>query len=470
MATNNNPSAQAIAINRFGLGAQLNQALPTMAPQQWLLAQLDQYQAKPSAWSQQATSEAILNRIGQIQTKDMNKADKQAFRRQIRDDYADAVEARALSALNTTTPFVERLVHFWSNHFAISIQKPAVTDLAGAYELEAIRPNVLGSFKDLLLAVEQHPAMLLYLDQAKSTGPNSLIAQRASKRKPDKKIGLNENLAREILELHTLGVRSGYTQQDVTEFAKALTGWSVMSSNNIKLNNMRQNKKVQASIKGKHGFEYRPLMHEPGERLILGKRYEQAEQGQAIAVLSDLANSTATAKHIATKLARHFVSDHPPASLIETLTQAFVSSGGNLSQVYRVLINAPETWETSAQKFKTPWEWLISSFRGLGKQDLANFNVTQMLNQLGQPIWKPGSPAGYDDIADAWASPNSLMRRVETAQRLVASSARRLDARQLTNQLLLGGSSTATLTQIQRAESASTALALLLVSPEFLRR
>ena len=224
------------------------------------------------------------------------------FRRNVRDDYIAAVNARTETALTTPTPFVERLVYFWSNHFAVSVQKPAVTELAGAFELEAIRPFVLGNFKD----------MLLYLDQAKSIGPNSRAAKRLAARDSSKKRGLNENLAREILELHTLGVRSGYTQVDVTEFARALTGWSVAGDNT----------KDKNVVEGANGFVFRPQIHEPGSRNIMNKSYMQVNQAQAEAVLSDLASSPATARNIATQLVQHFVGDTPPSSLIDKLVSA----------------------------------------------------------------------------------------------------------------------------------------------------
>ncbi|MDX1915705.1 MAG: DUF1800 domain-containing protein [Methylophilus sp.] len=460
-----NMSAQAIAINRFGLGARLDETPPS-DPKQWLLAQLTQYQAQPSAWNNQRKSADILADMAQ-DLMQMRQADerkktaaKRLFKIEVRDDYIAACNVRTLSALTSSTPFVERLVHFWANHFAISAQKPAVTEMAGAFELEAIRPHVLGNFKDMLIAVEQHPAMLIYLDQAKSMGPNSRAVEKLAARAPEKKRGLNENLAREILELHTLGVRSGYSQADVTEFAKALTGWSVVDGH-------KRDKEAQ---NGNNGFVYRPFIHEPGSRNILGKSYAQNHMAQAEAVLNDLAIAPATATHIATKLARHFVSDQPPASLIDKLAQSFLKSGGNLNQVYRALIESPEAWQAAPAKFKTPWEWFVSSARALGKNKLEGLNVAQILNQLGQPLWRPGSPAGYDDIAESWAAPNALLRRVEMAQRLVAPLGDQLDARALADKLLLGAVSAETITAIKRAESASTALALLLVSPEFLRR
>ena len=465
MPPNINLTTASIAINRFGLGMRPDETIPQDA-RNWLRIQFKQYQALPSAWANQRKGQDIVADLA-INKMQINQADdaqkslaKRFIKQEIRDDYIAAVNFRAASALETNTPFIERLVHFWSNHFAISAQKPGVIELAGAFELEAIRPYVLGNFKDMLLAVETHPAMLIYLDQVKSTGPNSALGLKSAKHHPDKLRGLNENLAREILELHTLGVRSGYSQTDVTEFARALTGWSIAGDNANK----------QPIIEGANGYAYRPQLHEPGHRTILGKQYSQAENAQAQAILQDLATNPATAKHIATKLARHFVSDNPPDNLINQLAQAFINGNGELSHVYQTLIDAPEAWQMPSVKFKTPWEWLISALRGLKAQTNNRFNIAQLLNQLGQPTWKPGSPAGYDDIAASWAAPNALLRRVEFAQRLASTYTHQEDARNLIVKLLLGTASQETINSISRAESASTGLALLLVSPEFLRR
>jgi uncharacterized protein (DUF1800 family) len=464
MDNSSNMSPAAIAVNRFGLGARADEAVPN-EPKKWLLDQFIQYQAKPASLANQASTASLIAEYGQ-QQQEMRKADdaekkemKRTLRIEVKDTYQDAVSARAAAALNSSTPFMEHLVHFWANHFAVSIEKPAIADLAGAFEFEAIRPHILGNFKDLLFAVERHPAMLIYLDQVRSIGPNSKAGSRSAEKQPDKKRGLNENLAREILELHTLGVRSGYTQEDVTEFARALTGWSIAG--------MGKDKAVSADT---NGFVFRPQLHEPGERNMMGKTYSQPGKAQAEAILTDLAHSQATATHLATKLARHFVSDTPPESLVSKLAQAYMSSNGDLSKVYRALIDAPESWLPAPAKFKTPWEWLISSLRGLGRQNLDNIKIAQILNQLGQQTWKPGSPAGFYDIAATWAAPNALLRRVELAQRLVAPLGDKLDARALADKLLLGAVSEQTRTAISRSESASTGLALLLVSPEFLRR
>ncbi|CAM2156042.1 DUF1800 domain-containing protein [Pararobbsia alpina] len=392
-----------------------------------------------------------------------NKAEKQAankaVRMEARDTYRDAVNARVLSALTTSTPFIERLVHFWSNHFAVSVDKGQVAAYAGAFEAEAIRPHVLGRFEDMLVAVERHPAMQLFLDQNTSIGPDSMAALRAAARDPQHKRGLNENLAREIMELHTLGVRTGYTQDDVTEFARAMTGWSIAGA-----------KGPQPGNAAPGSFVFRPNVHEPGVRTIMGRRYDQAGEGQTLAILHDLSTSPATAQHIATKLARHFVADSPSPDTVENIAVAYMRSGGDLPTVYQALIDTPQAWSPTAVKFKTPWEWTISSLRGLGVRDLGTMQAAPILTQLGQQTWRPGSPAGYDDIAASWAAPDALVRRVEMAQRLAARFGDRADPRELGQQLLAGSLSEPTALAVSRAESTSTAIALLLVSPDFQRR
>ncbi|WP_250484412.1 DUF1800 family protein [Caballeronia sp. GaOx3] len=465
-------SPAAIAVNRFGLGARPGEPLPA-DPRGWLIEQADPrasaYQAMPPALNGEPSSAALAAQFADRQRalRDASDADKPAVRKQygeqIRDIYRNAVDARVTSALTTNAPFIERLVHFWANHFAVSIEKPPVAMLAGSFENEAIRPHVLGRFEDMLVAAERHPAMQIFLDQARSVGPDSPAAARAAMRNPDNKRGLNENLAREIMELHTLGVRSGYTQADVTEFARALTGWSLgaMTSNAAKNPN-------DPTPPG--AFVFRPRLQEPGVRTVMGKQYAQTDEAQPLAVLHDLANSPATAHHVAEKLARHFVADTPPPALVDRLARVFSDTGGDLPSVYRALADAPEAWPSAPAKFKTPWDWTVSSLRGLGRIDLQGVRAAPLLTQLGQQVWRPGSPAGYDDIAASWAAPDALVRRVELAQRFAARAGDRLDARTLGPQLLPGALSDATASAVSRAESAPTALALLLVSPDFLRR
>jgi len=453
-------SAAAIALNRFGLGARPEDPLPRQ-PQDWLLSQLAAYDPSPPAWQQAARTPALLETwLGQQRAvrqapEGQRSAIREAYLRTGRDAYLTAVGARFASALQSHTPLVERLVHFWSNHFAVSVDKVLIVGLAGAFEADAIRPHVMGRFEDLLLAAISHPAMLLFLDQAQSVGPASRVGTRAVERQGRPR-GLNENLAREILELHTLGVRSGYSQDDVTEFARALTGWTLPSDD--------------PDSPPATPFRFVPAMHEPGARTVLGVGYPEDGVQQARAIIRDLVASPATASHVARKLARHFVADDPPPALVRRLADTFSRSGGDLPAVYRELVSSPEAWAEPAARFKSPFEWVVSGLRALGREQWPGRQAAGLMNQLGQPVWRPGSPAGYDDTDAAWAAPDALLRRVEVAQRLAAQAGASVDARALAPLVLPGALGRRTADAIAGAESAGTALALLLVSPEFLRR
>ncbi|HXH16467.1 MAG TPA: DUF1800 domain-containing protein [Sphingomonas sp.] len=505
-------SASSIALNRFGLGARPGDTIPG-DPAQWVLAQCEAFDARPaaiaSAPSTASVSVGLASYFAELKTlraqfgprmgrpkaavgpqmapppsMDMpapgaamavvnppaapsDGGDAGALARQdarqragkrSREDYGAAVAARTIAALTTDAPFVERLVHFWANHFAVSTDKLEVTGLAGPMEFEAIRPHVLGTFSDMLSAVERHPAMLLYLDQAVSVGPDSPFAARRLKRRS----GLNENLAREIMELHTLGVRSGYTQADVTEFARAMTGWTVAGIGRGPGARVQDDSRPGA-------FLFLADVHQPGDRSVMGKRYPAAGEAQAQAVLADLAVHPATATHIATKLARHFAGDTPPPAMVERLKAAFLKSGGDLPTVYRALVASPEAWTPGPVKFKSPWEWYLSTMRALGTKTVQPGVTVGLMNQLGQPVWKPGQPVGYDDIAAAWAGPDAILRRVEAAERF-ASRAGPVDARALAPILFPAALSPSTAQGLARAESPAQALALLLVAPESMRR
>ena len=504
-------SAASIALNRFGLGARPDQPL-SGDPRAWLTGQIGRFDPRPSLIAAapsraaiagelaqylneirpmlqaQRRAEGMVDRQPQGQRSDAampgaesmapsvamtGKADeapdpvKQARRfvgRQGRDYYATLVGARANVAIQSDTPFMERLVHFWANHFAVSADKLTVVGMAGLLEFEAIRPNLTRSFGAMLSAVERHPAMLLYLDQAASIGPNSTVAQRVGRFAPNRKLGLNENLAREIMELHTLGVRTGYSQADVTEFARAMTGFTVAGLNRGPIARF-------AGTGGSPGdFVFAAPIHEPGARTIMGKRYGQSGEAQAQAVLDDLAVHPATAHHIATKLARHFAGDTPPPAMITRLETAFLRSNGDLPTLYRALIASPEAWADAPVKFKSPWEWTLSSMRALGLRDVPAPQLTGALIQLGQPVWRPGSPAGYDDIAGSWAGPDAVMRRVEIAQRLAQRAGNAVDARSLAPTLFPDAVSPSTRTVLTNADSPGQALALLLLAPEMMRR
>jgi len=356
-------------------------------------------------------------------------------------------KARIDAALGADLGFVERLVWFWSNHFCISADKGGgVRALAGAYEREAIRSQVLGHFGDMLLAVESHPAMLLYLDNARSIGPNSIAGINQHK-------GLNENLAREILELHTLGVRTVYAQEDVTNFAKVITGWTVEP--------FRQDRA--------HGgeFTFNPRLHEPGPQTVIGKVYPDLglEQGQL--VLADLARHAATARHIAGKLARYFVADQPPQTLVDRLAKSFLDNNGNLKELARALVAAPEAWTATRSKLKPPGEWIVAALRATGVTPPDIRPVMQAHNMLGAPLWRPTAPKGFSADSADWI--DGLSERLDVANELARRVAGLVDPQGVVD-IALGPLATAETRQaIGRAESRPQALALLLMASEFQR-
>ena len=356
-------------------------------------------------------------------------------------------KARIDAALGADLGFVERLVWFWSNHFCISADKGGgVRALAGAYEREAIRPQVLGHFGDMLLAVESHPAMLLYLDNARSIGPNSIAGINQHK-------GLNENLAREILELHTLGVRTVYAQEDVTNFAKVITGWTVEP--------FRQDRARGGE------FTFNPRLHEPGPQTVIGKVYPDLglEQGQL--VLADLARHAATARHIAGKLARYFVADQPPQTLVDRLAKSFLDSDGNLKELARALVTAPEAWTATRSKLKPPGEWIVAALRATGVTPPDIRPVMQAHNMLGAPLWRPTAPKGFSADSADWI--DGLSERLDVANELARRVAGLVDPQGVVD-IALGPLATAETRQaIARAESRPQALALLLMASEFQR-
>jgi uncharacterized protein (DUF1800 family) len=464
----------AIAANRFGLGARPEElALIGADPREWLRAQL---RAPPAPLAgpdlrpaDQILAQALeLRREIQAQhNKEVaaagsaaNGAEDPAQKRLpqfLRPIYVTEVTARLQQAVATERPFLERLTQFWTNHFAVSIDKQFLAGLAGSFEREAIRPHVLGNFTDMLLAVETHPAMQLYLDNYLSFGPNSPAAQRRAHRHAPR-IGINENLAREILELHTLGVGGGYTQSDVTTFAEVLTGWSIGGEGG----------RFAAGEPGR--FVFRGELHEPGAKVVLGRRYADEGFGQGVAVLRDLARERAAARFIATKLARHFIQDEPPSQAVARLADAFERSGGDLPVVYRALIDAREAWVQPLAKYKTPSDYVISSFRGLSVPVEADHAPLAAFEVLGQRTWSPGAPAGWPDRSGDWDGASALMKRIQWADAVGARLGNRRDAVQLAPQLLGTNLTAATRAAVAHAASAAQALTLLLAAPEFMRR
>jgi uncharacterized protein (DUF1800 family) len=352
-------------------------------------------------------------------------------------------KVRIQAALAAEIGFVERLVWFWSNHFCISRDK--IISMPGAYEREAIRPHVLGRFVDMLIAVESHPAMLIYLDNIQSMGADSIAGINRDK-------GLNENFAREILELHTLGARSGYTQADVTSFANVLTGWTFFLTSN--------------PVHGGEFFFFKRF-HEPGAQVVLGKSYPDTGMEQGHAVLTDLARHPATARHIAQKLARHFLADEPPPTLVAKLETTFKDSDGDLRELAKTLVGAEESWSPQRTKLKRPSEWIIAALRLTG----VPWQVGRVMGGqalLGEPLWRPPAPNGFPDDEAAWI--DGLSQRVDIASNFASRVAERLDPTTLVEQGLGPLASTDTRDTVAHAESRAQALALLLMAPEFLRR
>ena len=359
--------------------------------------------------------------------------------------YLQEAKARFDAAMTAETGFVERLVWFWSNHFCVSADKGPVRSLCGAFEREAIRPHVCGRFSDMLLAVETHPAMLIYLDNARSMGPNSFAGQRRGK-------GLNENLAREIMELHTIGVRSGYSQIDVTNFAKVITGWSVVPPGQ--------------AYGGEFIFNWR--LHEPGGERIMDRDYADGGFEQGRAVLLALARNSATAKHIASKLARHFVADDPHPALIEKLARRFIDTDGDLREVSRTLISLPEAWDAPASKLRRPSEWLVNALRTIDLQVPDIRPVLQAQNLLGEPLWRPPAPNGFSDDSAAWM--DGLAQRLDIANNIARRASGGSDPNAIAERALGSLLSDDTKQTVARAESRPQAIALLLMAPEFQRR
>jgi uncharacterized protein (DUF1800 family) len=361
--------------------------------------------------------------------------------------YLAEVRARIHAALAAEIGFVERLVWFWSNHFCVSADKGNVRQICGAYEREVIRANVVGRFGDMLLAAESHPAMLIYLDNARSIGPDSMAGLR-------QKRGLNENLAREILELHTLGVRTVYTQDDVTRFANVITGWTVVP--------LRQD-----PVRGGE-FEFNPRMHQPGAQTVIGKSYPDGGLEQGRAVLAALARHPATAKHAATKLARHFVADEPPPALVDRLAKRFLATQGDLKEMAKALVAAPESWETPRAKLKRPGEWVVAALRAVGVTPAEIGPVMQAHNLLGEPLWRPSAPKGFADESAPWL--DGLAQRLDIANQFARRLGADADPREVFDEALAPLASAETRQAVTRAESRPQALALLFMAPEFQRR
>jgi uncharacterized protein (DUF1800 family) len=478
--SNSAKAEAALALHRFGMGPRPGSIAAIAAdPRGALIAELERPSASEIAASGLPSSAKAFRAVNEANAKRQAKAivakkEEDAKRKQMteaasmtegaapdagdavakmaaeavpdpgRQFYLEEAKVRTAAALGAEVGFVERLVWFWSNHFCVSADK--IRSMSGAYEREAIRPHMLGRFTDLLLAAEGHPAMLFYLDQTVSMGASSVAGINRTR-------GLNENLAREALELHTLGVRSGYTQEDVIAFANVLTGWTL----------------IPPADNPEHGgeFTFNPRLHEPGAQKVLGKSYDDETVEQGRAVLRDLAAQPATATHLADKLARHFIADTPPAPLVERMAKVFLDTSGDLKEVAKAMVSSDEAW-MPATKLKRPSEWVVGMVRaaGLSQVDPKRFTGGQAL--LGEPLWRPSSPKGFPDDEASWI--DGMGRRIDIANNFAERISDRVDPQDVIESVLGSCVSDEVKQAVGRAESRQQALVLLFMSTEFQRR
>ena len=477
----------AIAVHRFGLGGPDLSAPGGDAPG-WLEAQIGPAAPQRGAGlasgavgvrrfaeylrAQRTARRRSTSAMAEPAMTDMRPAEQQ-FGEHFRQIVQADVRARLITATTSPRPFNERLALFWANHFTVSMAKASARGVVGAFEREAVRPHIAGPFETLLKAAVKHAGMLRYLDNDQSAGPGSSIVGRLARRPRDgsapgpRVTGLNENLAREVLELHTLGVTGGggafggwggYSQADVTEFARVLTGWRVPLA------------PLLAGDDAGDPTRFDPAWHDPGSKTVLGKRYREGADALD-EVLTNLARHPSTARFIAFKLARHFVADDPPPALVARLEASYRDSDGDLPRLYRTLLAAPEAWGVAPRKLKTPEEFVIGTVRllGLGEQAFARVPDAG-IGALGQRVQAAPSPAGWPDRAEEWLGPDAVWKRVEWATRVADRLGRQTDARALARASLGPWLDDESARQIDRAADGPQALALLLLAPEFQRR
>ncbi len=480
----------AIAAHRFGLGARPGEIARASAdPKAWLMAQITQPAPQPLDENGQAFPNAgkLVHeeedyKDEKSKTKNERAARKAAKRAAAdqamkadagggnaimpsgdkslrgqaramgggnirREQYQHEMAARMALGCATDRPFAERLTRFWSNHFTVSGARQKVMLFAGDYEREAIRPHINGTFEDMLFAVCMHPAMQVYLDNWHSIGPNSQAGKNRGK-------GLNENLGRELMELYTLGVDGGYTQDDVIAMAKLLTGWGLYDGR-------------------ADGFGFYAERHEPGKITLRGKTYQPGWDG-AVAAIKDLAHDPATARHIARKFATHFISDDPPAESVARLEKAFKSTGGNLHALSQTVVNDPNAWKPELKKMRTPVEFVTAAMRmtgwqpSRGKKDA--HHLMQSVRTMGEAPFAAPSPKGYADTADAWGGADALLARVQWAKEFADNLPGDIKVAAMANEGLGPLLTANTRSVMAKAGSKGEAVALLLSSPEFQRR
>ena len=395
------------ALNRFGLGARIDERGRIDDPRAWLRTQVGRapVATPPAGVTEIVMADALraVRMAGQGNERERREA-RQRLVRLIASEQQAALTQRVTS----DAPFAERLVAFWSNHLCVSVAaKLTVGPFAGSYERDVIRRHVFGRFEDMVLHSARHPAMLFYLDNLQSVGPDSRGLQMARRRGQQR--GLNENYARELLELHTLGVDGGYTQNDVIELARMLTGWTVSGVNGPgqRLLNRPANGPVE--------FAFVEMLHQPGAKTLLGVKYQESGVKEGERAIRALCRHPATARFVARKLVAHFVADDPPASAIDKIAKVFQQTEGDLREVSLALIDLPEAWAPDVRKFRTPQDWLVAVLRAFSAPEV-NLALLPALRQLRHPLWSPQAPKGFSDALQDWADPDSLLNRAELAR------------------------------------------------------
>ncbi|TYK65538.1 DUF1800 domain-containing protein [Colwellia echini] len=482
-----------IAVNRFGYGAREGELLQAESnPKQWIIGQLqpitfnDDFPSSEQIFLQHEQYKIERNRLKNLEQ--MNQSgESTSMSMQERSMAENAISSKNLAvdnnmqnlksmarknmramsantikqAISSSNSVSWRLLDLFSNHFSVTANGRLMSGLSATLEREAIAPNMLGKFADLLLAVEQHPAMLIYLNNEKSIGPNSRFGKKSISKKnqlnktntQNKPKGINENLAREILELHTLGVNGGYSQVDVIELAKGISGWTVLNPSKTK----------------DTGFTFNAKWHEPGVRYLLGKHYPDDGVAQGEKMLRDIAANPATAKYVCYKLAHHFVSEKPSKALLTSMEMTWQQTDGDIKQVMIAMFNNDDAWLDTPQKFKTPREFIISTGRAFDASKVKDNLILGSMKALGQMPFQAGSPAGYSDNESDWLGASALMARIDWSVKLSAFQ-KNINVEKTMQTALALAPTSHTYQSIIRAESREQALTLLLMSPEFQRR
>ncbi len=422
------------AMIRFGLGRRGAEPLPS-DPAGWLRNQLAAPDPGPPGPS-------LADGFAALRQDRVDKPPPGTPRR-VGTLFKGEVDALVNYAIATPTPFRERLVWFWANHFTVSLRGGRTAAVGGDYVRTAIRPNVTGRFADMLLAVMRHPAMLTYLDNAGSFGPASPAGLQRGK-------GLNENLARESLELHTVSPAAGYTQADVTSYAKILTGWSVANGQQEPA-----------------GFRFRPPMHEPGEQMLLGRSFPPGEEG-GVAALLFLARHPATHRHLAIRLVQHFVADDPAPADVHRVEGVLRDTDGNLGQAAAALVSLSGAWQPLG-KLRSPQDYVLATLRAADLPPDNRPDGAAIMRGLGQPLFGAPFPIGWPDRASDWAGPEAMMRRVDWSYGFSGRAAS-LDPAAVAEASLGPLLTPATADAIAHAGSRRDGLTLLFTSPEFQRR